>query len=124
MAEDGSLKAYIQKQVTVADGQPVSADLADTTREWLAQKNILDVVVKAIQGEEINGETLRLKDRVNFALKLSNKLLPDLKSTEQKKTETLDVNVRHSATAELLEDAGVYGAPIVNGEIIEVEDEG
>lgn len=122
MAKNGStLKEHIKRQVMIVEGKSVPADLAEQTREWLAQKGILDIIVAAIKGNEIDGEKLKLKDRVNFALKLSNKLLPDLKSSEMKKTETHDINVRHTATQDLLDEAGIYGGAPVKGNVIEVE---
>lgn len=126
MAEDGGLKAHIDRQLMVLEGQP-SPDIAQTTREWLAQKGVLDLIVDAISGKEIedangNKEVLKLKDRINFAMKLSNKILPDLKSTESKKTEQINVNVKHQATQDLLNDAGIYGGAPIEGEVIEQDE--
>jgi|AntRauTorcE11897_2_1112592.scaffolds.fasta_scaffold20884_1 hypothetical protein len=76
----------------------------EKTRAWLNEQGIFEFILKAINGEIINNERLSLRNRTSAAIKLSNKLLPDLKSTEMKKTETVDINVRYTATQALISD--------------------
>ena len=104
--EEGTLKQYIERNLTVTGED--RKDVAELSREWLAQKDFLTIVLDAINGKTINGEKLRLRDRVNFALKLSNKILPDIKSIEQKQIVKKDIHIHHSATQELLTAAGCY----------------
>lgn len=75
---------------------------ADETRAWLNEQGLLEFMVKAIKGEVINNQRLSLRDRVHLASKLSNKILPDLKSVNETKTETIDVNIRYQATQDLI----------------------
>jgi len=74
----------------------------DDTRSWLNEQGLLEFMVKAIKGDVINNQRLSLRDRVHLASKLSNKILPDLKSVSETKTETIDVNIRYQATQELI----------------------
>lgn len=101
---DQELKEYIKEKLGVNE----DADIAELTRKWLAQQDFLSTIIKAINGEEINGERLKLKDRITFGLRLSNKLIPDLKSTEQKKIFEANLNLSYRATQDLLNEAGCY----------------
>lgn len=73
-------------------------------RAWLNEQGLLEFMVKAIKGEVINNQRLSLRDRVHLASKLSNKLLPDLKATEQKTTVEHTVDIRYQATQDLISD--------------------
>jgi hypothetical protein len=78
------------------------AKTQDELREWLAEQKLLEFVVRAIKGDVIHNQRLTLKSRVYFATKLTSKMLPDLKSAEQKTTVHVDANIRYTATAELI----------------------
>ena len=116
---NSDLKNHIADQVTLVENEDGSVDIAEATRAWLEQQGILQIVVDAIKGVAKNdkgriiaADQLSLKDRVNFAMKLSNKILPDLKSSEQKQTVNIEHNVRHTATHDLLVEAGCTDDPI------------
>jgi hypothetical protein len=74
----------------------------DELREWLSKQELLEFVVRAIKGDVIHNQRLTLKSRVYFATKLSNKLVPDLKTSEQKTTVHVEANIKYTATAELI----------------------
>ena len=115
---DQELKEYIKEKLGVNE----DADIAELTRKWLAQQDFLSTIIKAINGEEINGERLKLKDRITFGLRLSNKLIPDLKSTEQKKIFEGNFNLNYQATKELLDRAGCYeDAAVIPEEVKQIE---
>ena len=101
---DQELKEYIEEKLSADE----DADIAELTRKWLSQQDFLSTIIKAINGEKIDGEVLKLKDRIMFGLRLSNKLIPDLKSTEQKKIFEANLNLSYQATRELLDKAGCY----------------
>lgn len=82
----------------------ITATNADETRAWLSEQGLFEFMVKAIKGDVINNQRLSLRDRVYLSAKLSNKLLPDLKATEQKTTIDHQVNIRYQATADLLSE--------------------
>jgi len=117
---NSDLKNHIESQLVLVESEDGSIDIAEVTRKWLEQQGILQIVVDAIRGEAKDAkgkklaasEQLSTRDRVNAALKLSNKILPDLKSSEQKTNITIDQNVRHTATHDLLMDAGCIDEPI------------
>lgn len=73
----------------------------DEMRDYLHDQGLLEFMVQAIKGDVINNQRLSLRDRAHLAAKLSNKLLPDLKATEQKTTIDHQVNIRYEATAAL-----------------------
>lgn len=115
---DTDLKKFIDKKLRDDE----SADISELTRQWLSQQDFLSTIIKAINGEKINGEVLKLKDRIAFGLKLSNKLIPDLKSTEQKKIFEGNFNLNYQATKELLDRAGCYeDAVVIPEEVKQIE---
>ena len=113
---NSDLKNHIAEQLALTESDDGTIDIADATRKWLEQQGILQIVVDAIKGKAkneagkvIEKDQLTLKERVNFALKLSNKMLPDLKASEQKTTISVDATVKHTATNNLLIEAGCFG---------------
>lgn len=116
-----SLKKYIFKNLI--DSEDPQGDIQDLTRSWLCRQNFLDIVVRAINGEEIEGEKLKLKDRIAFALKLSNKIIPDIKSIVTKGSVDHNINMPVSATQQLLIDAGIVVEVIEEAEEVEEADE-
>ena len=115
---DQDLKEYIEEKLSADE----DADIAELTRKWLSQQDFLTIIIKAINGDKIDGERLKLKDRITFGLRLSNKLIPDLKSTEQKKIFEANFNVNYQATRDLLDRAGCYeDADIIPEEVNKIE---
>lgn len=76
----------------------------DEMRDYLHDQGLLEFMVKAIKGDVINSQRLCLRDRAHLAAKLSNKILPDLKASEQKTTIDHQVHIRYQATQELISD--------------------
>jgi len=76
----------------------------EETRAWLNEQGLLEFMVQAIKGDVINNQRLSLRDRAHLAAKLSNKILPDLKASEQKTIIDHQVNIQYQATAELISD--------------------
>lgn len=76
----------------------------DEMRDYLHDQGLLDFMVRAIKGDVINNQRLSLRDRAHLAAKLSNKILPDLKASEQKTIIDHQVNIRYEATQKLISD--------------------
>lgn len=73
-------------------------------RQWLNEQGLIELMVSAVNGEVIDNQKLSLRQRTSLALKLSDKFLPDLKSSEVKKTAKIDVNIQYQATQDLISD--------------------